>query len=132
MNVGGEQSGHMILSDFATTGDGLVAALQVLATIRTEGRPASEVCRRFAPLPQLLRNVRFSGGTPLSHPDVLAAVGTAQVLLGDTGRILLRPSGTEPLIRVMAEAQDELLVQRVVSDLCLAIEAASPLAAAAD
>jgi phosphoglucosamine mutase len=131
MNVGGEQSGHMILSDFATTGDGLVAALQVLATIRTEQRPASAVCRRFDPLPQLLRNVRFSGGAPLSHPDVLAAVGAAEALLGDTGRILLRPSGTEPLIRVMAEAQDEGLVQRVVGDLCRAIECASPISAAA-
>ncbi len=132
MNIGGEQSGHMILSDFATTGDGLVAALQVLATIRTEERPASTVCRRFEPLPQLLRNVRVSGGAPLAHPDVLAAVGAAETLLGQTGRILLRPSGTEPLIRVMAEAQDEMLVQRVVSDLCRAIEAASPIAEAAD
>ena len=130
-NVGGEQSGHMILSDFATTGDGLVAALQVLATIRTEQRPASEVCRRFTPLPQLLRNVRFAGGAPLSHPDVLAAMAKAEARLGDTGRILLRPSGTEPLIRVMAEAADDETVTQVVDDLCQAIVAASPVTAAA-
>ena len=131
LNVGGEQSGHMILSDFATTGDGLVAALQVLATIRTEQRPASEVCRRFTPLPQLLRNVRFAGGAPLSHPDVLEAMARAEAMLGDTGRILLRPSGTEPLIRVMAEAGDDATVTRVVDDLCRAIVAASPVTAAA-
>jgi phosphoglucosamine mutase len=131
MNVGGEQSGHMILSDFATTGDGLVAALQVLATIRTEGRPASAVCRRFEPLPQLLRNVRFAGGTPLAHPDVLDAMRRAEALLGGNGRILLRPSGTEPLIRVMAEAQEEAMVVQVVDDLCRAIEAASAIGAAA-
>ena len=131
LNVGGEQSGHMILSDFATTGDGLVAALQVLATIRAEQRPASEVCRRFTPLPQLLRNVRFAGGAPLSHPDVLAAMAKAEAELGDTGRILLRPSGTEPLIRVMAEAADDATVARVVDDLCKAIVAASPVTAAA-
>jgi phosphoglucosamine mutase len=130
-NIGGEQSGHMILSDFATTGDGLVAALQVLATVMTEGRPASEVCRRFTPLPQLLRNVRFAGGaSPLQHPDVLASVRAAEARLGTSGRLLLRPSGTEPLIRVMAEAEDEALVADIVGDLCAAIEAASLVPAA--
>ncbi len=131
-NIGGEQSGHMILSDFATTGDGLVAALQVLATIMTEARPASEVCRRFAPLPQLLRNVRFAGGQPLSHPSVLAAVQDVEARLAGTGRLLLRPSGTEPLIRVMAEGEDEAMVAQVVAELCAVIEHASSLAEAAD
>jgi phosphoglucosamine mutase len=89
------------------------------------------VCRRFEPLPQLLRNVRFAGGTPLSHPDVLDAVARAEALLGSNGRILLRPSGTEPLIRVMAEAQEEAMVVQVVDDLCRAIEAASAIQVAA-
>jgi phosphoglucosamine mutase len=120
-NIGGEQSGHMILSDFATTGDGLVAALQVLATIALEKRPASDVCRRFEPLPQLLKNVRFQGGSPLQHPAVLAAKHEAERQLGNSGRLLLRPSGTEPLIRVMAEGEDEALVHQVVNTLCEAI-----------
>jgi phosphoglucosamine mutase len=131
-NIGGEQSGHMILSDFATTGDGLVAALQVLATIMTEARPASEVCRRFSPLPQLLKNVRFSTGRPLADPRVLAAMRDAEARLGSTGRLLLRPSGTENLIRVMAEAEDENLVLELVDELCAVIESVSVLAAAAD
>jgi phosphoglucosamine mutase len=112
----------MILSDFATTGDGLVAALQVLATVVTEGRPASEVCRRFTPLPQRLRNVQFSGGQPLADPHVQQAVRDVEAQLNGHGRLLLRPSGTEPLIRVMAE----------VDELCTVIERASALAAAAD
>jgi phosphoglucosamine mutase len=120
-NIGGEQSGHMILSDFATTGDGLVAALQVLATIALEKRAASQVCRRFEPLPQLLKNVRFKGGSPLQHPAVLAAKHEAENLLGSGGRLLLRPSGTEPLIRVMAEGENEALVLQVVDALCAAI-----------
>ncbi len=132
INIGGEQSGHMILSDFATTGDGLVAALQVLATIMTEARPASEVCRRFEPLPQLLRNVRFAGGDPLTHPSVLAAVRDVEARLAGTGRLLLRPSGTEPLIRVMAEAESDAIVAEVVAELCTVIERASILAEAAD
>ncbi len=130
INVGGEQSGHMILSDFTTTGDGLVAALQVLATIMTEARPASEVCRRFAPLPQLLRNVRFAGGQPLNHPSVLAAVRDVEARLAGSGRLLLRPSGTEPLIRVMAEGEDEAVVAEVVAELCEVIGRASALAEA--
>jgi phosphoglucosamine mutase len=132
MNVGGEQSGHMILSDFATTGDGLVAALQVLATIMTEGRPASDVCRRFTPLPQLLKNVRFSEGQPLADPRVQSAMRAAEARLGSKGRLLLRPSGTEKLIRVMAEGEDEGLVVELVEELCGVISAASPMVAAAD
>jgi phosphoglucosamine mutase len=124
-NIGGEQSGHMILSDFATTGDGLVAALQVLATIALEKRPASEVCQKFEPLPQLLKNVRYSGGSPLRHPAVLAAQHDAEARLGASGRLLLRPSGTEALIRVMAEAEDLALVHAVVDSLCAAITRAA-------
>ena len=132
INLGGEQSGHMILSDFATTGDGLIAALQVLATIMSESRPASQVCRRFAPLPQLLRNVRFSGGAPLSDPRVIAASRDMEARLIGTGRLLLRPSGTERLIRVMAEGEDEALVASVVAELCAVIEQVSQPALAAD
>jgi phosphoglucosamine mutase len=130
-NIGGEQSGHMILSDFATTGDGLVAALQVLAMVKTEARPASAVCQRFTPLPQKLRNVRFAGGlSPLRHPHVIAAAREAEAELGTTGRLLLRPSGTEKLIRVMAEAEDERMVDSIVDRLCAAIEAATNLSPA--
>jgi phosphoglucosamine mutase len=132
MNVGGEQSGHMILSDFATTGDGLVAALQVLAVIMTEQRPASAVCRRFDPLPQLLKNVRYAGGQPLEDPRVRAAVRAAEARLGTQGRLLLRRSGTERLIRVMAEAEDEALVAQLVDELCAVIESTATLPAAAD
>ena len=124
-NVGGEQSGHMILSDFATTGDGLVAALQVLATIAQEKRPASEVCRRFTPLPQLLRNVRYRGKSPLQHAKVVEAKTRAETMLAGSGRLLLRPSGTEPLIRVMVEGEDEALVHRVVETLCTVIAEAA-------
>jgi phosphoglucosamine mutase len=124
INIGGEQSGHMILSDFATTGDGLVAALQVLATLVAERRPASGICQRFTPLPQRLKNVRFTGKSPLLDPDVLQAVHEAEKLLEGTGRLLLRPSGTEPVIRVMAEAEDLALVDRVVDGLCARIETA--------
>lgn len=129
MNVGGEQSGHVILSDFATTGDGLVAALQVLAVLVEVGRPASEVCTVFDPLPQVLRNVRFMGRSPLEHLRVVAAVADAEARLGTQGRLLLRLSGTEPLVRVMAEGEDEALVQDVVAGLCETIEAAAEAAA---
>ena len=124
-NVGGEQSGHMILSDFATTGDGLVAALQVLAVITGEGRPASEVCRVFSPLPQLLKNVRCHGATALAAPRVREAIAAAEATLGADGRLLIRPSGTEPVVRVMAEAPDEALVLRTVDAVCAALAAAS-------
>jgi phosphoglucosamine mutase len=118
MNVGGEQSGHVILSDFATTGDGLVAALQVLAVIVEQQRAASEVCRVFTPLPQRLKNVRFTGVSPLLNEAVQAAIRARQACLDGAGRVLIRESGTEPLIRVMAEAEDEALVTRVVDELC--------------
>jgi phosphoglucosamine mutase len=125
INVGGEQSGHMILSDFATTGDGLVAALQVLAMIVEQARPVSEVCRVFTPLPQMLRSVRFAGISPLRHADVVGAIAAAEHSLGGSGRLLIRESGTEPVVRVMAEAEDESLVQRVVEELCATIAAAA-------
>jgi phosphoglucosamine mutase len=116
-NVGGEQSGHIVLSDFATTGDGLVAALQVLATVVTTGRPVSEVCNRFERIPQMLRNVRFANGSPLEDGRVVAAIEAGRARLGATGRLLVRPSGTEPVIRVMAEGEDEHLVAAIVGDI---------------
>ena len=129
MNVGGEQSGHVIMSDFATTGDGLVAALQVLAVLVEVGRPASEVCSVFAPLPQLLRNVRFVGPSPLDTDAVKVAVAAAEARLGKKGRLLLRLSGTEPLVRVMAEGENEALVTEIVAGLCDTIETAARQAA---
>ncbi len=125
INVGGEQSGHVILSDYATTGDGLVAALQVLAVLVGQNRPASEACRLFDPLPQRLQNVRFNGGSPLKDPHVLAAIAAAEGELGASGRLLLRMSGTEPVLRVMAEGEDETMVDRIVAELCKTIVAAS-------
>ncbi len=122
MNVGGEQSGHMILSDYATTGDGLVAALQVLAAVVEQGRPASETCSLFTPLPQVLCSVRFEGTSPLTLPHIRAATAEAETALGRGGRLLLRESGTEPVIRVMAEGEDEALVRRLVEQLCGLIE----------
>jgi phosphoglucosamine mutase len=122
-NLGGEQSGHVILSDFATTGDGLVAALQVLALLVEEGRPASEVCRRFAPLPQLLENIRYTGSSPLADAEVTCAIDAAGTRLGSRGRVLVRASGTEPLIRVMAEAEDEAEMRATVADLSALIRA---------
>ncbi|MBX9453436.1 phosphoglucosamine mutase [Neoaquamicrobium sediminum] len=117
-NVGGEQSGHVILSDFSTTGDGLVSALQVLACIKRADKPVSEVCRKFEPVPQVLKNVRFrSGSAPLEDKSVKAAIDDARARLGEKGRLVIRPSGTEPLIRVMAEADDKVLVEQVVDDI---------------
>jgi len=124
-NVGGEQSGHVIFSDYATTGDGLVSALQVLAVVRKVGRPVSEVCRRFEPLPQVLRNVRFNGGKPLEHPAVTKVIAEATARLGDRGRLLVRPSGTEPVIRVMGEADDRALVDKLVGEVCDAVASAA-------
>lgn len=120
-NVGGEQSGHVVLADFATTGDGLLAALQVLAVIVEQGRPASEVCRVFSPLPQRLKNVRFAGASPLRHPRVVQAVAAVEASLHGSGRLLIRESGTEPMVRVMAEAESEETVGRVVDELCAVI-----------
>ena len=122
-NLGGEQSGHVILSDIGTTGDGLVAALQVLALLVEEKRPASEVCRRFMPLPQRLENVRFTGPSPMGDPEVTRAIEEAGVRLGTKGRVLVRASGTEPLIRVMAEAEDEAEMHATVDSLASLIRA---------
>ena len=124
-NVGGEQSGHMILTDYSTTGDGLVAAMQVLAMVKKLGRPASEVCQRFEPLPQLLRNVRFNGGKPLEAESVVRAIELAREKLGNSGRLVIRASGTEPVIRVMAEAEDAALVDALVSEVCEAVRKAA-------
>jgi phosphoglucosamine mutase len=129
MNIGGEQSGHVILSDFATTGDGLIAALQVLAALVEADRPASALCRVFNRLPQRLRSVRYDGADPLANRHVQAAIAAATATLGADGRLLIRPSGTEPVIRVMAEAEDETLVERLVDELCeiIAAVAAPPV-----
>ena len=124
-NLGGEQSGHIILGDYGTTGDGLVAALQILALVAARGRAVSEVCHRFEPLPQILRNVRYDGTSPLGDPSVDAATKSALARLGDRGRLVIRPSGTEPLIRVMGEGDDESLVHAVVDEVVSSIEAAA-------
>lgn len=124
-NVGGEQSGHIILSNYATTGDGLIAALQVLAEIVRANAPASEVLHRFEPLPQLLKNVRFAGGRPLDQDSVKRAIADGEAALKGTGRVLIRPSGTEPVIRVMAEGEDQTLVEAVVDRICDAVKQAA-------
>lgn len=121
-NVGGEQSGHIILSDYGTTGDGLVAALQVLAVVVRQARKVSDVCHIFDPVPQLLRNVRFNGGAPLEDNKVIEAIETGEASLGKSGRIVIRKSGTEPVIRVMAEGDDYTLVTGVVDDIVMTIE----------
>ncbi|MBU1347222.1 MAG: phosphoglucosamine mutase [Alphaproteobacteria bacterium] len=123
-NLGGEQSGHLILHDYATTGDGLMAALQVLAVMVETGRPMSELARQFDPVPQLLQNVRFTSGKPLDDARVQAAIADGEASLNGQGRLLVRPSGTEKLIRVMAEGDDGALVKRVVADVAAAVKAA--------
>ena len=124
-NVGGEQSGHIVLSDYATTGDGLLAALQVLAEVVRLGKPVSEVCNLFTPLPQVLKNVKFKGGNPLDDKIVKEAINDVESQLGNRGRLVIRMSGTEPLIRVMAEGDDGSLVNKVVDDLCSLISKAA-------
>lgn len=116
-NVGGEQSGHIVLSDYTTTGDGLIAGLQAAAAIKLADKPASEVLHRFQPLPQVLKNVRYEGEPPLEIESVKVAIVEAEAQLGDTGRLLIRKSGTEPLIRVMAEGEDQRLIDKVVDAL---------------
>ena len=117
-NIGGEQSGHIVMSDYATTGDGLLAALQVLSEVVRQGKPVSEICNLFKPLPQVLKNVKFRGANPLESDVVKKHIAQAEKKLGNSGRLVIRPSGTEPLIRVMAEADDEKLVDTIVEDLC--------------
>jgi len=124
-NVGGEQSGHMILTDYATTGDGTIAALQVLAALVRAGKPASEVLHQFDPVPQLLKNVRFGGGKPLDHEEVKRTIAQAEAELNGCGRLVIRPSGTEPVIRVMAEGDREDQVRDVVDRICAAVEKAA-------
>jgi phosphoglucosamine mutase len=133
LNIGGEQSGHLILSDFATTGDGLLAALQVLAVLVGSQRGASEVCQVFQRLPQCLKNVRFSGTSPLRLEKVRRDIAAAETRLNGSGRVLIRESGTEPLIRVMAEGEDEAMVAEIVDELCAVIaDAARQPASAAE
>lgn len=120
-NVGGEQSGHIVLSDFGTTGDGLVAALQILGCLKAHGIPMSELCHRYDPVAQILKNVRISGGAPLENEKVQAAIKDAEQKLGKNGRIVIRPSGTEPLIRVMAEGDDEKLIETLVDQVVAAV-----------
>jgi phosphoglucosamine mutase len=124
-NIGGEQSGHMILLDHATTGDGTIAALQVLAALVKSGKRASELLHLFDPVPQLLKNVRFSGGKPLEDAQVKATIAEAEALLDGKGRLVIRPSGTEPVIRVMAEGDDEGEVASAVDSICAAVAAAA-------
>ena len=116
-NLGGEQSGHVILSDFSTTGDGLLAALQVLAVLKDADKPMSALARQFEPVPQLLENVRFGGGRPLESDSVKGAIAQAEQRLNGSGRLLVRASGTEPLIRIMAEGDDEKLIFEIVHEL---------------
>jgi phosphoglucosamine mutase len=122
-NLGGEQSGHIILHDYATTGDGLMSALQVLAVMVESGRKMSDLARQFEPVPQLLQNVRYSAGKPLETAAVKAVMADGEARLAGTGRLLVRKSGTEKLIRVMAEGDDPVLVESVVLDIVAAIEA---------
>jgi phosphoglucosamine mutase len=124
-NLGGEQSGHIILSDYTTTGDGLVAALQLLAVVKRLDRPVSEVCHCFEPLPQILKNVRYKQGRPLDEQPVVSAIEAAKEMLGTSGRLVIRPSGTEPVIRVMAEGDDRDLVERAVDDVVDAVTKAA-------
>jgi phosphoglucosamine mutase len=127
-NVGGEQSGHIVLSDFTTTGDGLVTALQVLSVVVGTSKPVSEVCERFEPLPQILENVRYVNGSPLERDSVKQAIDSGLKRLGTQGRLVIRPSGTEPVIRVMAEGDDERLVHQVVGDIVAAVRKAAEAA----
>ncbi len=124
-NLGGEQSGHIVMTDYTTTGDGLVTALQILGVVITSGKPVSEVCKRFDPVPQLTKSVATNGARPLENESVTAIIEQNRLRLGNQGRLLIRPSGTEPVIRVMAEGDDETLVASVVGDIVDALESAS-------
>ena len=122
-NVGGEQSGHIILSNYTTTGDGFIAALQLLAVVKKKNKPVSQVCHRFEPLPQVLKNVRYRGGKPLDHAKVRTAIADAEKRLNGHGRLVVRPSGTEPVIRIMGEGDDKLMVEEVVDNIVDALTA---------
>ena len=124
-NLGGEQSGHVILSDFSTTGDGMIAALQVLAVLVAAQKPMSSLARQFEPVPQILKNVRFSSGQPLENAKVQQAIADGASSLKGSGRVLVRASGTEPLIRVMAEGDDDRQVAKVVDTIVAAVKAAT-------
>jgi phosphoglucosamine mutase len=125
LNLGGEPSGHIIMSDYTTTGDGFVAALQVMAVVKKHNKPVSEVCHRFEPLPQVLKNVRYKQGKPLDDQNVISVINAAQVKLNGNGRLLIRPSGTEPVIRVMGEGDDKVLVEELVDDIVEALTQAA-------
>lgn len=132
-NLGGEQSGHIILSDYGTTGDGLLAALQALSALRQQSKPASEALALFRPMPQILRNVKFEKGRqPLENESVQKAIKSAEEKLSGKGRLLVRKSGTEPLIRVMAEGEDLGMIETIVADLCSVIEKAARLTVVAN
>jgi phosphoglucosamine mutase len=120
-NLGGEPSGHIILSDHTTTGDGLLAALQVLAVVKKQQQPISKVCHRFDPLPQVLRNVRYKGGKLLESVKVRNAIKDGEARLDGHGRLVVRPSGTEPVIRVMGEGDDKVLVEEIVEGIVNAL-----------
>jgi phosphoglucosamine mutase len=120
-NVGGEQSGHIVLSDYATTGDGIIAALQVLAYMREEKKPLSKCNQLFTPLPQILRNVPYKGASPLAQPSVQKIIESAKATLGKNGRIFIRESGTEPLIRVMAEGENRNQIEQITDDIAKAL-----------
>ena len=124
-NLGGEQSGHIILLDHCTTGDGLVTALQLLAIVKRKGNPVSLVCRRFEPVPQILKNVRLEAGHPLTDASVARAIEDGREKLGKNGRLVVRASGTEPLIRVMGEGDNRDFVERIVVDVCAALSASA-------
>jgi phosphoglucosamine mutase len=127
-NLGGEQSGHIILLDHCTTGDGLVAALQLLAIVKREDKPVSQLCRRFEPVPQILKNVRLKAGRSLADASVAAAIEDGREKLGKNGRLVVRASGTEPVIRVMGEGDDRDLLERIVDDICAALSASAQAA----
>jgi len=124
-NLGGEQSGHIVMTDYTTTGDGLVTALQILGVVITSGKAVSEVCKRFDPVPQILKSVATNGSRPLDNEHVAAVIEKNRLRLGNDGRLLIRSSGTEPVIRVMAEGDDETLVLSVVGDIVEALQIAS-------
>jgi phosphoglucosamine mutase len=124
-NLGGEPSGHIIMSDYATTGDGFVAALQVLAVVKKHGKPVSEVCHRFDPLPQVMKNVRYSEGKPLEDAKVKTAIEDAVQRIDGQGRLVIRASGTEPVIRVMAEGENSIFIEEIVDGVVAALNRAA-------